>query len=63
MKDEYDYTNCGDSEWEQLVSDRESLDRRTKDREDFLKTIPATGINVVEKMTGYLVTLYPPSKT
>jgi hypothetical protein len=59
----YDYTQCGDSEWELLTTDRQSLDVKIKEREAFLKTVPSSGLTTIDTMTGYVVTIYPPSKS
>jgi hypothetical protein len=59
----YDYTQCGDSEWELLTTDRQSLDVKIKEREAFLKTVPSSGLTTIDTMTGDVVTIYPPSKS
>lgn len=59
----YDFTKCEDSEWEQLNSELEALKERIKEREAFLKTIPAKGIEVLDNETGTVSQIFPPFKT
>ena len=55
----YDYTVCGDGEWESLQAQLKSLQEKIKVRETFLKSIPPHG-TVMDK-DG--VQLFPPTKT
>lgn len=48
----YDYTVCGDPEYDQLASEMESLKARMKEREKFLMGIPAEGLPMVDQETG-----------
>jgi hypothetical protein len=59
----YCFDLCGDSEWETMVSQRDALNTHIKEREAFLKTVPAKGLIVTDAMTGETVTIYPPSKS
>jgi len=59
----YDYSKCGHPEWNQLKSEMIKLEERLKTCELFLKTIPAAGMEIMDRETGELVTVYPPSKT
>lgn len=59
----YDFSGCGDSEWERLNSELEAAKERLKEREKFLKTIPAKGMEVLNNETGEVDELFPPTKT
>ena len=59
----YDFSQCNDTEWDlydqRLLSAKEDL----KQRETFLKTIPAKGLEIVDKVSGEMAIIYPPSKS
>jgi len=59
----YDFSKCNDTEWDlydqRLLSAKEDL----KQRETFLKTIPVKGLEIVDKVSGEMATIYPPSKS
>lgn len=57
----YDYASCGDTEYEMLDSQMNSLKQRIKEREDFLKSIKQD-ITLVDNFTGEVVTVHPPIK-
>lgn len=59
----YDFEKCNDKEWEFLDSHSKAIDNDLKEREKFLKTVSAKGLEIVDKFTGELVTIYPPSKS
>lgn len=59
----YDYDNCGDVIFEQLSQQLESIEADLKDRKEFLKTVPVSGLPILNEQTGELTTIYPPSKT
>lgn len=48
----YDYTVCGDPEYDQLTAEMESLKARMKEREKFLLGIPSEGLPMVDQETG-----------
>ena len=48
----YDYTVCGDPEYDRLAAKMEDLKARMKDREKFLMGIPAEGLPMVDQETG-----------
>lgn len=50
----YDYTSCNDSQWNTLKKEKEALEKRLKERETFLKSIPAGG--VANPDTGEVIT-------
>lgn len=58
----YDYSGCGDPEYNEMIKERADLDFRIKEREAFLKTMPSCGLIVTNKETGETVTVYPPIK-
>lgn len=55
----YDYSGCGDSLMDSYINEMESIKEKMKEREKFLKNIPATG--VVDPETGAFI--YPPAKS
>lgn len=57
----YDYTNCNDAEYAQLMSDKAALDKKIKTREAYLKALPPAGIEV--RVEDELVLVLPPVKT
>jgi hypothetical protein len=59
---EYDFSKCGDSEFEFLESSLIAATEKLKARKDFLKTIPASGMTIVSTLTGEVETIYPPLK-
>ena len=59
----YDYSQCGDTEWKILDSQIKNLKEAISEREKFLKAIPASGIEQLNKETGEVSTIYPPSKS
>ena len=59
----YDFSKCNDSEWKIYDIDKRISEERLKERETFLKTIPAQGIEIMDGPTGELLTVYPPSKS
>ena len=40
----YDFASCGDSEYDELIKQKEQIDELIKKREAFLKTIPLEGV-------------------
>lgn len=57
----YDFSECGDAEYNSIMNQIEELKEKAKEREKFLKTItkPTT---IVDEETGEIVTLLPPSR-
>lgn len=62
MGQRYDFTYCGDEELLAFYAQQDKLKYLIKEREDFLKKIPVSGMIKVN-ITGEVVTLFPPSKT
>lgn len=56
----YDYSNCNDPEYAEMIDKKSRLEQDIKDREAFLKTIPTTGIDLA--FDDELITVYPPTK-
>jgi hypothetical protein len=56
-----DYTSCNDAEHARLTASIEALKTQLKDREAFLKSLPATGMETITE-DGEVVRLYPPVK-
>jgi len=57
----YDYTNCGDLEYNQLMQQMESLETAIKERQTWLKSIPASGMDIL--IGDEVCRVYPPSKS
>lgn len=59
----YDFEVCCDTEHDLLESQLNGITEQLKKRKDFLKTVPAEGLTVVNPLSGEVETIYPPSKT
>jgi hypothetical protein len=59
----YDYSNCGDQEWSALEVEINRRKELQKEREKYLKSVPAEGVEIVSNETGEVIKVYPPSKT
>ncbi len=57
----YDFTNCGDAEWNELNAEKVELDKKIKEREKFLKTITKP-TNIITD-DGEVLTINPPIKS
>jgi hypothetical protein len=57
----YEYVFCEDDILNDMVIQREALDERIKERQDFLKRIPSEGIDVISEH-GEVKRIYPPAK-
>lgn len=55
----YDFSQCHDSEWDELEAQSSEIDKKKKEREIFLKSIPDSG--AVNPITGELIS--QPKKT
>jgi hypothetical protein len=58
----YSFDNCGDPIYQQLEQQLQSIEADLKDRKEFLKTVPASGLSIINEQTGEVSTIYPPSK-
>lgn len=59
----YDFKACNDRRYEDLLSTEKAASADRKDREKFLKGVPAAGQTVVNEDTGEVFTIYPPAKS
>jgi len=59
----YDYSNCGDQEWTAIEVEINLRKEKQKEREKFLKCVPAEGVEIVSNETGEVIKVYPPSKS
>ena len=58
----YDYSQCNDAEYFELVAQQKELTEKVKAKEKFLQTVPVKGVIVTNEETGETYTVYPPSK-
>jgi hypothetical protein len=58
----YNFDNCGDALYQQLEQQLQSIEADLKDRKEFLKTVPLSGLSIINEQTGEVSTIYPPSK-
>jgi len=59
----FDYSKSNDAEYASLSIESESISKKIKEREAFLKSIPDEGMEMLDKDSGEVVTIYKPSKT
>lgn len=59
----YDYSTTGDARIAELYELKKALDADIKEREQYLKSLPSSGVQVVDPDSGEVATLYPPVKT
>lgn len=59
----YDYSTTGDARIAELYELKKALDADIKEREQYLKSLPSSGVQVVDPESGEVATLYPPVKT
>lgn len=58
----YDYSVCGDSQWNLLNSQLVELETKKKEREAFLKTVTKS-MTIVDEDTGDIHTITPPIRS
>jgi hypothetical protein len=58
----YNFDNCADALYQQLEQQLQSIEADLKDRKEFLKTVPLSGLSIINEQTGEVSTIYPPSK-
>lgn len=58
----YDYSQCGDTQMDDLNNQLDILEFAIKERQTFLKAIPLSGMDVIID-GGEVCKIYPPSKT
>lgn len=59
----YDWKSTCDPVVIDLMNRLESLESELKERTDFLKTVPKSGLMVTDPETGETVQIFPPNKT
>lgn len=59
----YDFSKCDDFILESLLEQQEEITLKVDERKKFLKTLPLEGMDILNKNTGELVKVYPPSKS
>lgn len=59
----YDYSACGDPEWDEINKKFKEIEIQRKKREKFLQTISDKGMTLVNEDTGDITKLFPPIKT
>lgn len=59
----YDFSQTGDSKLQELEAAAKAATDALKARQDFLKTVPCTGLIVTDETTGETYTVYPPAKS
>ena len=57
----YDWSKCGDTELADLLAEQEAIKDKIKKKQDFLKTVPVSGLAIV--IDDEMVTVYPPAKS
>ena len=58
----YDFTKCDDEILNELLKSQEEIDNLVKERKDFLKKVPAGGMNIIS-IHKEVRMIYPPSKS
>jgi hypothetical protein len=59
----YDYSKCGDPNWQLLEDQISELKDKQKAVEAHLKVLPAEGIQVLNADSGEVIKMFPPVKT
>jgi len=59
----YDFSKCDDSELTSLLALQEDIKAKVESRKTFLKALPLSGMEILDKETGEMFTIYPPSKS
>lgn len=59
----YDYSKCGDPNWQLLEDQISELKDKQKAVEAHLKVLSAEGIEIVSNETGEVIKMFPPVKT
>ena len=59
----YDFSKCDDTELAALLIEQEEIKVKVDARKTFLKALPLVGMEMLDKSTGEMVTIYPPSKS
>lgn len=59
----YDFSMCNDRQYSALLATEKAISADRKEREDFLKKLPASGFTVADEDTGEVHTIFPPVKS
>jgi len=59
----YDWSKCDDIELSELLQQQDALKEKIKAKQDFLKTVPLSGLVVTNEDTGDTYKVYPPAKS
>jgi len=59
----YDWSKCDDLELQTLLLEQEAIKEKIKAKQDFLKTVPQSGILVTNEASGETYKVYPPAKS
>lgn len=59
----YDWKSTCDPQAIRLINEIDSLEIELKQRTDFLKTVPKSGLLITDPETGETVQIFPPNKT
>jgi hypothetical protein len=59
----YDFSNCEDLELIELTKQMEEISTKLKAKQDFLKTVPVSGMVITNEETGETYKVYPPAKS
>jgi hypothetical protein len=58
----YDYSQCNDTELNDLQQQAEAINAKLKTRQEFIKSLPIEGIDVITT-EGEVTRIYPPAKS
>ena len=59
----YDYDSCGDPTYKELKRLFDKAKKDLEERQEYLKTIPAEGVTIVDEDTGEICKVHKPIKT
>lgn len=59
----YDFSMCGDPYLQRAEAEQSAATAKVKERQDLLKTVPVSGLDIVDLASGEMVKVYPPSKS
>jgi hypothetical protein len=62
MGGNYNYEGCHDPELVELLRQEKEIKAKIKAKEDFLKSLPAQGLQTLDGETGEIYMMYPPVK-
>lgn len=59
----YDWSKCEDVELADMLQQQDALKEKIKSKQDFLKTVPLSGMVITNENTGETYKVYPPAKS